>query len=110
MIGPNVGAPGNFVSVGLVEAYEKSRATVHTDDPHVPAGVAQSFFSLLTDTGSQEPELADAIIAENDFPPYDRDNYPGAGVNAPNPIETDFAVATVDHRQELCNHSFLNVV
>lgn len=95
LIGPNVGTPGAFISVGLVEAYEKSRATVQTDDPNVPAGVGQSFFSLLTDSGSQEPELADIIILENDQPPYDLDNYPGGSVNAANPIETDFAVATV---------------
>jgi hypothetical protein len=94
LIGPNVGAAGNFISVGLVEAYQQSRATVQTDDPNVPVTMSNSFFSLLTDSGSQEPELADVLILENDQPPYDLDNYPGGALNAPYPIETDFAIAT----------------
>ncbi len=55
----------------LTQAYEDSRATVQSPMPNVPAGVSTSFFNLLTDTGSQEPELADVIIDENDEPPYD---------------------------------------
>ncbi len=66
----------------LVEAYENSRATVQADMPNVPAGVSTSFFNLLTDSGSQEPELADVIIEENDNPPYDLDEYPGGATNA----------------------------
>jgi hypothetical protein len=66
----------------LVEAYENSRSTVQSPMPNVPAGVSTSFFNLLTDTGSQEPELADVIIDENDEPPYDLDEYPGGATNA----------------------------
>jgi hypothetical protein len=66
----------------LVKAYEESRATVQPIDPNVPAGMSTSFFNLLTDSGSQEPELADVIEDENDAPPYDTDNYPGGAVNA----------------------------
>ncbi len=66
----------------LVQAYEDSRATVQSPMPNVPAGVSTSFFNLLTDSGSQEPELADVIIDENDEPPYDLDEYPGGATNA----------------------------
>lgn len=65
----------------LVKAYQESRATVQPVDPNVPATVSTSFFNLLTDSGSQEPELADVIIDENDEPPYDQDNYVGGDTN-----------------------------
>ncbi len=68
---------------GLIKAYEESRATVFPDAPNVPAGMSDSFFNLLTDTGSQEPELADEIEFANDNPPYALADYPGGDTNAP---------------------------
>jgi len=59
--------------------------------------MSTSFFNLLTDSGSQEPELADIIEGENDQPPYDFDEYPGADVVAPTPSVQSFAVASVGH-------------
>ncbi len=94
LIGANLGTPGAFLSIGLVDAYEKSRATVSPNQPSVPAGMSDSFFNLLTDSGSQEPELADRIEAENDNAPYDRENYPGGAVNAASPVWSEFAVAS----------------
>jgi len=75
----------------LVKAYEESRSTVHADSPNVPAGMETSFFNLLTDSGSQEPELALEIAAENDNPPYDLANYPGGDGNAINPVTVGYA-------------------
>jgi hypothetical protein len=66
----------------LVKAYQDSRSTVQPIDPNVPAAMSGSFFNLLTDSGSQEPELADVIEGENDEPPYDTDLYPGGDTNA----------------------------
>lgn len=75
----------------LTQAYEDSRATVQQFAPNVPAGVSTSFFNLLTDSGSQEPELADVIIDENDQPPYDLDEYPGGATNANVPWTVGYA-------------------
>ena len=50
-----------------------------------------SFFNLLTDSGSQEPELATVIEAEGNNPPYDLDNYPGGATNAPDPVTVAYA-------------------
>lgn len=75
----------------LVKAYEESRATLNPNTPNVPAGMTSSFFNLLTDSGSQEPELAAVIEAEGNNPPYDLDNYPGSGVNAPGPVTVAYA-------------------
>lgn len=77
LVGPDFGT-----RIGLVNAYQESRATVQPLDPSVPAGLGASFFNLLTDSGSQEPELADVIVDANDEPPYDQANYPGGAVNA----------------------------
>jgi hypothetical protein len=93
LLGPNIGVPGSFASAGLVEAYSLSRATVHPEDPAVPAGMADSFFNLLTDSGSQEPELALVIEGENDQPPYDQLSYPGGAVNQPIPVLNSVDVA-----------------
>jgi hypothetical protein len=63
---PATGFTGNRC---LVKAYEESRSTVQPTDPNVPAGLSTSFFNLLTDSGSQEPELAVVIEDENNAPP-----------------------------------------
>jgi hypothetical protein len=75
----------------LVKAYQESRATVQPTDPNVPAALSTSFFNLLTDSGSQEPELADVIEGENDEPPYDTNEYPGGAVNADAPVICGYA-------------------
>lgn len=77
LVGPNFSD-----RISLVQAYADSRATVQPDDPNVPAGMSTSFFNILTDSGSQEPELADKIIGDGDAPPYDQDEYPGGATNA----------------------------
>lgn len=85
----------------LAQAYQESRATVQSPMPNVPAGVSTSFFNLLTDSGSQEPELADVIEDENDTPPYDVDEYPGSATNANCPLTVGYGAissAEVDGR------------
>jgi len=68
----------------LVLAYQESRAQVQRA-PALDPGMEEGFFSLLTDSGSQEPELAEVIGEENDEAPYDMDEYPGADVNSVEP-------------------------
>ena len=85
LIGPDSGSKRS-----LVKAYQESRATVQPFDPNVPAAMSTSFFNLLTDSGSQEPELADVIEAENDEPPYAVDQYPQGDTNAPTSVVTGY--------------------
>jgi len=90
-----IGADGTTAGViskkSLVLAYELSRATVFANAPNVPTGFENSFFNLLTDTGSQEPELALTIADENDNPPYTLNQYPGADTNANVPVTVGYA-------------------
>ena len=74
----------------LVESYELSRSTVQPEDPSVPAGLVDSFFNLLTDSGSQEPELATVILGENDEPPYDQASYVGGSLNGVEPLTVQY--------------------
>ena len=95
LVGPDVGVIGAYDSVGLVKAYGLSRATVQDVDPNVPAAFGTSFFNLLTDSGSQEPELANVIEDANDEPPYDVDAYPGGATNVPGPVVAEVDLATI---------------
>jgi len=96
LVGDDVGVIGAYDSVGLVKAYGLSRATVQDIDPNVPAAFGTSFFNLLTDSGSQEPELANVIEDANDEPPYDVDAYPGGATNCPGVISyAEIGVSTL---------------
>lgn len=87
--------------ISLLNAYQESRATVQPLAPNVPAGMSTSFFNLLTDSGSQEPELADVIEDENDAPPYSTSNYTGGAINSPRGFKVQYgaiSAAEVDGR------------
>ena len=71
---------GSLSSAGLVLAYQESRRTVQPTD--LIPGQALGFFNILTDSGSQEPELAAVIELENNDPPYNQLEYPGGRSNA----------------------------
>ena len=99
LVGPDLGSisSGNLRSVGLVNAYQQSRATVSNFQPNIPPGMAEGFFNKLTDSGSQEPELATTIEGENDNPPYDVLNYAGGALNAPTVVDVEYAVTSVGY-------------
>lgn len=83
ILGDNVagaGSPDVIASAGVIAGYEDTRARVQ-DAPDVPGAMSLSWMTLLTDDGSQEPELANLIEFENDEPPYDRTQYPGGATN-----------------------------
>ncbi len=76
---------GTLASGGIIASYQDTRARVQIA-PDVPADMSISWMTLLTDDGSQEPELADIIEAANDEPPYDRDDYVGGSANWSLPV------------------------
>lgn len=94
--------PGYFASVGLVKAYAESRRTVQPTD--LIPGQADGFFNILTDSGSQEPELAAVIELENNEPPYSQFEYPGGVLNA----STGFFVSAEQVSKESPNGEILN--
>lgn len=102
LIGDNSASyPASGSRVSLAQSYQETRATVQPVDPNVPVAMSTSFFNLLTDSGSQEPELADIIEDENDEPPYATDDYPGTINNAPRGFPVQYgaiSAAEVDGR------------
>ena len=92
---PNYGASGNteergmhFVggdhagSFGLISNYSLSRSYPHSPDPAIPAAV-DSMFNQMQNVGFDDDEIIDNVTNKNNDLPYDQDNYPGGGVNAP---------------------------
>ncbi len=82
MMGADNGGPlpTALVSGGIIKMYEDTRARQH-DEPLVPTDMPNSWGTQLTDSGSQDPELAAIIDAENDRPPYENEHYPGGESN-----------------------------
>ena len=78
ILGPDVGGQD---SVGIVQGYQDTRATVQAEDPADDPVDANNWMITLFDEGSSDPELAAQVIEENDRPPYDQDMYPGADTN-----------------------------
>ncbi len=82
MLGADV---GSLNSGGVIQMYEDTRAQVR-ESPLVPAEMSTSWGTLLTDDGSQEPELADIIETESDKAPYDMTDYVGGNANWSLPV------------------------
>ncbi len=103
MLGGDVagaGAPNLLASAGIIQGYQDTRAQVRTGTPEVPAAMSTSWMTLLTDDGSQEPELADVIEDANDAPPYDNDEYPGASGNFNGGVLKTQMICTVNNQIE----------
>lgn len=83
-------------SVGIIKGYEDTRATVQAEDPSDDPVNANSWMITLFDEGSSDPELMQMVLEENDQPPYDLDDYPGAGANFVNPQFQGYLACSYD--------------
>lgn len=83
---------GNDVSntdIGLINAYQESRATIDGDQPNVPATAADNIYALIT-SGQDEAmseEIITNMINDNDSPPYEIFLYPGGAVSYPTNVD-----------------------
>ncbi len=85
MLGAHSGSAGAWNSVGLINSYGESRATVQGADPNVPAVASDDPLVNVFDYGTTIDEVIDDLEGHNDFPPYDIDEYPGDESNGPKP-------------------------
>lgn len=85
ILGAHVGAAGSRTSVGLVESFGNTRATV---SDNVPVAVIDKDDPLgnLFDDGTTTDEILDDIGTDNDNPPYSILSYAGGSANMPQPI------------------------
>lgn len=84
-----VGADVSTTDVGLINAYEDSRATVSSAQPNVPATASSNIYARIS-SGQDEASTAaiiDNIEDQNDSPPYDITNYPGGPTNYPTNVD-----------------------
>ena len=107
MLGAHVGSAGAWTSVGLVQSYGESRATVQFTDPSVPSTVSDDPLVNVFDDGTQTDEIIDDLEAQNDTPPYSHGSYPGDDTNGskPNVVQDTTIVdgrATVGGFNALC--------
>ncbi len=91
MLGADV---GSLNSGGVIQMYEDTRAQVR-ESPLVPAEMSTSWGTLLTDDGSQEPELADIIETESDKAPYDMTDYVGGNANWSLPVNMGTSITSL---------------
>lgn len=84
-----VGADVANTDVGLINAYEDSRATVSPTVPNVPGAASDNIYTLLS-SGADEAaskEIIENMETENDNPPYSLSNYAGGVVNYPTNVD-----------------------
>ena len=84
-----VGGDVGTTDIGLIQAYEESRATVDGDQPNVPVTAADNIYTWLTSSQDEaaSAEIVTNMIAENDSPPYAINNYPGGDSNYPTNVD-----------------------
>lgn len=84
-----VGADVGVSDVGLIQAYEESRATVDGDQPNVPTTAASNIYTWLTSSQDEAAsgEIISNMLSENDSPPYAINNYPGGDSNYPTNVD-----------------------
>ena len=84
-----IGADVSNTDIGLINAYEDSRATVQGPDPNVPANASTSIYALMM--GGADDGATNVIINnmedDNDATPYSKANYPGGAVNYPTNVD-----------------------
>lgn len=86
LMGATVGSPGALSSVGLIQSFGDTRATVDNDQPNVPGVASDDPLLNVFDYGTTVDDVIDQLEADNDNPPYDSDNYPGGNSNMSKPL------------------------
>jgi hypothetical protein len=84
-----IGADVSNTDIGLINAYEDSRATISATQPNVPGAASDNIYALLTigqDDGAAK-EVIENMEDDNDNPPYSLAHYPGSGVNYPTAVD-----------------------
>ena len=84
-----VGADVSNTDIGLIQAYEESRATVDGDQPNVPVTAADNIYTWLTSSQDEaaSSEIITNMLADNDSPPYAINNYAGGDSNYPTAVD-----------------------
>jgi len=81
MLGNHIGTSDNWTSVGLVQSYARSRATVQAESPETfsDTGLAEDPLINVFDFSSEEQmnDILTNLAEDNDAPPYNQNLYIG---------------------------------
>jgi len=81
MVGNHIGSADNWTSVGLVQSYARSRATVQAESPEIysDTGLAEDPLINVFDFSSEEQmnDILTNLAEDNDAPPYNQNLYIG---------------------------------
>lgn len=83
MLGDHVGAPTNWLSIGLIRSYGDSRALPQTNDPVLPVEISTDPLNNLFDFSSEDMmnDIIERLDADNDGTPYESSVYIGDSAN-----------------------------
>jgi hypothetical protein len=100
ILGGHAGTPGAFTTIGLVQSFGDTRATV---SDNVPVAVINSDDPLanLFDAGTTADEVLNDMKFDNDAPPYDILDYPGSSTNMLRPLVMQHGTLGADGRVTL---------
>lgn len=85
LLGPDNGSAGSRLSVGLIKSYASTRPRVMQTPQIDTAAASDDPLLNLFDDGTQNDEVIEQQLDENDLPPYGVDVYHGGGSNHPKP-------------------------
>lgn len=95
ILGGHAGSPGAFTSVGLVQSFGDTRATVSDNTP-VAVSNADDPLANLFDAGTQADEVLADMRTDNDDPPYSIIEYAGNDTNMPRPLVVQHSTLGTD--------------
>lgn len=99
MLGDHAGpGAGSWLSVGLIESFGDSRATVDSDQPNVPNAASDDPLVNAMDDGTVTDEIIQDLEGDNDSAPYGIANYSGGGANHPKPLVVQQTTLGADGR------------
>lgn len=98
LLGAHDGTSGAYNSVGLVESFAHTRATVSAETPSTdPAGDDDPLANLFDD-GTAVDEIIEDMQDRGDAPPYAVLDYPGGGTNHQKPLVVQHGTLGADGR------------
>jgi len=82
-----LGPDNGNTNKGVIQQYGLSRPLPQEKTPLLPTGIEDSLYAEASDPlADQMQEVVENMTTDNNGPPYDRDEYPGAATNANEPV------------------------
>lgn len=98
LLGNHAGSSGAYTSVGLVQSFGATRATVSDDTPTLVSTGADDPLANLFDHGTVNDEIIEDMNLKGDAPPYNQVHYPGMATNHPKPLVVQHGTLGADGR------------